>query len=264
MKKINALMAATFFYTSSALAAKPIIVAVIDTGVSAELMNSGILCKYGNRDFTDTSLIDTNGHGTHISGLIDQYAKNLILDEGASLSDLQTKKINYCQVALKFFDANSKIKSSSESLTKALRWAIDIKVDVINISAGGPEFILEEKLLIKEALDHKIKVVLAGGNEHCELGNTSYIPFVNKIRTCTYYPAMYDPRAIVVGNALKDGERAPSSNYGYYINDWEWGTDRASYGHNMSGLARLTGTSQATAIKTGKIIRDALSSGSPR
>lgn len=254
-----------YFHSIPASAGRPVIVAVIDTGISDSLKNSDMLCKYGHRDFTGTSLSDNIGHGTHISGLIDQYAKDALLSESLSYRDLAATKSNYCQVILKFIDPFQSNSSTGENMIKAIRWAIDLNVDVINISAGGQIPLAEEEIIVKTALNRGIKVVAAAGNDSCELGG-NYFNLVNgliKKTTCNYFPAMYDPRIYVVGNLNSDGTRATSSNYGNYVNSWENGMNRRSIGSTGSILTD-SGTSQATAIKTGKIIRSLIYSKSPR
>lgn len=240
------------------LAARPIVVGVIDTGVNSTIQKSGVLCKFGHRDFTKTSITDTVGHGSHISGLIDQYVKDDVIDEHKDTSNVT--KPNYCQVIIKFYDTNMpKETTTMQTMVRAIRWAIDIKVDVINISAGGEIFSSEESELIKTALDSGIKVVAAAGNDGCELGTATFkrIGSVLKRVQCRYYPAMYDQRITVVGSSQPDTTRAPSSNYGFYVNSWENGVNRTSYGLD-GGTSVSSGTSQATAIKTGKIVRSLL------
>jgi subtilisin len=254
-----------YFHPIPASAGRPIVVAVIDTGISDSLKNSDMLCKYGHRDFTGTSLSDNIGHGTHISGLIDQYVKDTLLNESTSYRDLAATKSNYCQVILKFIDPLQSNYSTGENMIKAIRWAIDLNVDVINISAGGPTPIAEEEIIVKTALNRGIRVIVAAGNDSCELGS-SYFNLTNgliKKTTCNYFPAMYDPRIYVVGNLNSDGTRATSSNYGHYVNSWENGMHRKSLSATGSTLID-SGTSQAAAIKTGKIIRSLIYSKYPR
>jgi subtilisin family serine protease len=134
-----------------------------------------------------------------------------------------------------------------------LRRAIELKVNFINISGGGPEYSETEYQLIKRALDSGIKIVAAAGNDGHDIS----------IESNRYYPASYDKRITVVGNLAENGSRAPSSNYGGPTNRWEVGTAvRARIpctnpnSHNCSG--KLTGTSMACAVATGKLVKLAL------
>lgn len=227
---------------------KPIVVAVIDTGINQSLNNSNFLCKFGHKDFTGTGMEDRHGHGTNISGLIDQYVKGIILKpDGSNIKELLSAKANYCQVILKYYDPKVSGMNNLKNETDALRYAINIKVNYINFSGGGLEFDKEEKALIKEAIDMGIKVVVAAGNEKSD------IDVLGK----HYYPAYDDPRQIIVGN-LDGKRRAPTSNYGKSVNTWEQGTNQYSLRDSI-GVSCMTGTSQATAIKSGKLIHEKLS-----
>ena len=250
--------------SNAANASRPIVVAVIDTGVSQSVKDSNVMCKYGHRDFTGTDMTDVVGHGSHISGLIDQYAKNILVESESDFYKLKAKKANYCQVVIKFYDPRSKNKSTVDSMSKSIRWAIDINVDIINISAGGQYPSQEEEKLIKMALDKGIKVVSAAGNEGCELGSLTVkgSGFATKLVKCNYYPAMYDHRIYVVGSK-NEMDRAPTSNYGYFVNSWENGASRASYGIGTT-ISINSGTSQATAVKTGKIVESMLKNSASR
>ena len=210
---------------------KTLVVAVIDTGVDQSV---GHLCKMGHKDFSGTGLSDTHGHGTHIAGLISKYAGN---------------SNTYCIVNIKFYSEFATGEQNLRAMKNSIRYAVDIKADYINISGGGVQSDSEESSLIKSALNKGIHVVVAAGNEAHDLD-----------RDCNYYPACYDKRLTVVGN-LSDQRsfspsynRAPSSNYGHIVNRWEVGTNvDSNLPHGKHGT--LTGTSQATAIATGKLLR---------
>lgn len=249
-------------------------VAVIDTGIDPLLMKSDSLCDSGHKDFTGKGLVDNHGHGTHISGIIDQYAKNVFVGQnGVSGKQLEDTKLSgYCQIIIKYFDPKAPNQDNLENTIKSFRWAIDQKVDIINYSGGGTDFSKEEQQLVLEALNKGIKFVAAAGNERSNIDKQKY------------YPAMYDSRIIKVGNlvsnkvTVKTGKRleleglklvtktytiierdiASSSNYGESINDWQIGTKVLSRLPGNS-FGYMTGTSQATAVKTGKIVREMLS-----
>ena len=229
-------------FLATSVQAKTLVVAVIDTGVDKSVSH---LCKMGHRDFVKTvvpfasgdPLVDVHGHGTHIAGLIAQNA-------GSG---------DYCIVSLRYYRAQA--NDNLLSMKEALKYAIAIKADVINISAGGNDPDLEEKALIKRALDQHITVVTAAGNDHNNLDVS-----------CRYYPACYDKREVVVGNleiTYDSGKYrariADTSNYGSPINRWEVGTNCLS---NLpgGGKGRMSGTSQAAAVATGKIVKSKLSS----
>ncbi len=253
---------------------KKIKVAVIDTGIDEQLLKGNSYCSEGHKDFTDTGLKDNHGHGTHISGIVDQYAKNYIFKGGKRPSDIDKLQENYCQIIIKYYDPHQGMWADNLRQTiKSFKWAIEQKVDIINYSGGGTDFSQDEKQVIEEALSKGIKVVVAAGNEHCDLkGDCNEYerdgdivlkdkkgkPILKKKRANTYYPALYDDRIYVVGNLVgPDRKIASTSNYGDAVKYWEIGTNVLSRLPNMS-YGYMTGTSQATAIKTGKLVREML------
>lgn len=229
MKKLLILSMLLFAVNSEA----KITVAVIDTGLESSVIDlSGEpsdewykkgMCKYGHKDFSGAgTLDDTHGHGTHVSSLIHKYAKG---------SD-------YCQVIIRYWMKDQ--DSQMQALLNSLRYAIDIKVDIINVSLGGPEPNEKEHALIKEALSKGIKIIAAAGNNGLHLR-----------RDISYYPAMYEKDVIVVGSVDSTGRRSHFSNYDPKI------VDRFEFGEYEQGefeTKRFMGTSQATAVATGKEI----------
>lgn len=156
-------------------------------------------------------------HGTNVSGLINNHAK----------------KTHYCQVILQVFD--KKRKNNISHVVNAIKQSIKLKVDVINMSFGSIGFDQDEQKAVISALNNGITVVAASGNESMKLTNTN----------CFYFPACYDKRIIVVGG------NSSKANYGEEIIDYtENSLDQEAYGISLSG------TSQAAAIRTGKIIKE--------
>lgn len=201
---------------------EPVKIAVVDTGLDlTDPRFKNVLCKEGHEDFTGMGINDVNSHGTHIAGLIKKYA-------GDS---------NYCLVILKWYH-NSQISSTT---VKAFIKAIRLNAKIVNYSAGGPEIPLEKHFIERFS---KIKFVVAAGNEGTDIGKTPY------------YPCAYDFQNIeCVGNMTLDGTRNPSSNYGVAVRAWEVGTDVVSHCINNQEC-KMSGTSQATAIRTGKLIKE--------
>jgi major intracellular serine protease len=270
LSRLTLLISTVFFSVISASKTKSdednfIKVAIIDTGISKQLRDAAFLCRSGHRDFTHTTINDTHGHGSHISGIIDQYAKGITLSSADTPSEIQdklkamrSKKIPYCQVVLKYWDSNTEANAKNTLLAslKALRYAIDLKVDIINYSGGGSSLSLEEVALIHEALDKHIVVVAAAGNDGVSLD------------THGFYPAQADHRVLVVGNCKRalpygpcDEGNTPTkySNYGSDVKIWEPGEHVISYIHN-GNTGAMSGTSQSTAIATGKLIKYILTS----
>jgi subtilisin family serine protease len=192
------------------------------------------LCKSGHKSFSASlpdPLNDEVGHGTHLAGLISSTA---------GYGD-------YCIVSIKYYNRNNPSENGF-NLVQAIRYAIDIGVKFINISGGGQGVSASEFQAIEIALNSGIKVVVAAGNDHVDLD-----------KNCNYFPACYDTRVVAVGNLASASPNipAPSSNYGNRVSRWEVGTNILS---NLPGgkMGYMSGTSQATAIATGKLVREAL------
>jgi subtilisin family serine protease len=219
----NTFIISGLLVSATANSAPAIKVAIIDTGIAEKQAH---LCKSGHKDFTYTGLKSENNHGPNISGLIDK----------------EVNSDKYCQVILKFWDDKSEVSSTHNSIS-ALKEAIAQKVNFINYSAGGKGFNAQEYVLIEQALDMGITIVAAAGNEGMNLDEK-----------CDFYPACYDSRIIVVGNLKEDGQLNPTSNYGSRVTKYIVGTNRCA------NSICLTGTSQATAVMTGTLIKSRLKS----
>jgi len=196
--------------------AKILKVAVIDTGFNTKHKTFPI-CKSGSVDFTGLGMHDTNGHGNNISHIIDKHAKSG----------------KYCQMPLKYYGvANSLLATMS-----AMEYAWKNGAAIVNYSSGGEGYDIEEHILIKKMLDANMVIVVAAGNNGQDLD-----------KNCNYYPACYDKRLVVVGNLSSSTKRNITSNFGSIVKAWEIGTNVSAGGYT------LTGTSQATAVFTGRLI----------
>lgn len=213
---------------------KKIIIAVIDTGFGYEgLGKQAKLCKFGHKDFTTEYTTvpgyntvspipkDFTGHGTNIVGIID--------------SNIQYT--NYCIVIIKYFSLGS---DNLKSSIKAIEYATNIKADYINYSSNGSEYSIKEATATKKFLDGGGIFVAAAGNEGQDLTKHAS------------YPGMSDSRIVLVGNKDISGKKHSYSNYGTPITVWENGVNLNGFGIVM------TGTSQATAKVTGKMVNQRL------
>ena len=205
-------------------------IAVIDTGLDLhDPRFQDVLCSSGHKDYTSSSIADTDGHGTHVTGLIKKYAGKESVGK-------------YCLVIYKFY----KVEFTGERLMSNMLQAMsEAKQEskIINISAGGPEYDIIEYNIIKHSKD--VTYVVAAGNE-------SY-----NLKKDKYYPASYNlTNMIVVGSMGRNGYRASTSNYG--LPGMEWETGEKVWSTFPVGEGVLSGTSQATAIHTGKLIKKML------
>lgn len=217
---------------------KPVRIAVVDTGFG---WNSSVsearLCKSGHKDFSGENTfttpnitkipvpLDNHGHGTNIVGIIEEYAKKA--------------HINYCIIIIKYHSDKFTFNNLSATV-KSFNYAFEIKADFVNYSSGGNEAYYQEREAVERYLNAGGVLVAAAGNESLNLDDPH----------AGYYPAKYDRRIIVVGSLDDHGKKLLSSNYGSIVNRWELGLHVTGYGLSMSG------TSQATAIATGKLVSE--------
>ena len=118
-----------------------VLIAVIDTGVDPDLV-------IHSENFTaEESADDVNGHGTDVAKKIMEHA-----DDNAYIVSLKAM--------------NDKGTGYMSSIMKAIQWAIDQKVDIINLSIAAPDRGTAVSLtqLITTAIDNGIKVVASAGN----------------------------------------------------------------------------------------------------
>jgi len=200
-------------------------IAIIDTGLNlSDPRFKDVLCETGHRDYTGEGMVDYLGHGTHVSGLIKQYARNA----------------NYCLVIIKYYSVRKSDFQNLYSLILALEEVARKRYRVVNYSGGGDVFSPREFNAVKY--------------------NPSTLYFVaagNKGKTLTYhafYPASYNlNNVIVVGSIDTKRNVSTFSNYGNKVNLWEVGEEVLStLPDGRMGL--MSGSSQSTAIATGKYI----------
>ncbi len=218
---------------------KNIVVAVVDTGIQFNhpfLTNNLYVSKgslssknYG-LDFSTTKAkntpIDTHGHGTHVAGIVKSIFPDVKL------------------MALKYYNPMASGKANLDSTIKALRYAVDANVDVINYSGGGPEPSAAELAILKRAERKGILVIAAAGNERSNIDK----------KKNAYYPASYGLSNIITVGAHNETNKLISAS--------NWGSksvDIAAPGYRIksaipgNGAGYMTGTSQATAFVSGVV-----------
>ncbi len=217
---------------------KDVIVAVIDTGVDPthSYLYKNLIVKNGKvnimnfgKDFSKNSQAesrpsDSHGHGTHVSGIIRSVFPQVKI------------------LTLKYYNPKASGQDNLNSTIRALRYAVQQNVDIINYSGGGPEPAIEELKILREAEKKGILVIAAAGNEESNID----------IKKNAYYPASYGLSNIISVTAHDQQLRIlKSSNYGRLT------VDIAAPGHRINSALPgnragfLTGTSQATAFVTG-------------
>lgn len=206
----------------------PLRIAIVDTGLNLnDPRFKDHLCPGGHKDFVGKGLKDKVGHGTHVTGIISKIAGDR----------------NYCLLIYKYFDTFAPGNITVKREVKAFQEAIDNGATIINFSGGGAEFNEQEYLMIKN--NPTVTFVVAAGNENKNI----------ETEEGHYYPASYLlNNMVVVGNVGNDNLKAETSNWAYRPIQWENGVDVLStLPNNKTGFK--TGTSMATAIYTGKLIR---------
>lgn len=138
---------------------------------------------------------------------------------------------NFCITMFKVFDGK---KASYPAYIRALALIAQGKYDVVNLSLSGTGYEKVEVLLLQRILNSGTVVIAAAGNARAYLG-----------RTCNTYPACADPRITVVGAYDMAG-----SGWGPVVDVWGTGLNQCA------GGVCLSGTSQATALHTGRVVNE--------
>ncbi len=196
-------------------------IVVIDTGVKWSNEIAPYICKDGWIDLTNTTRSDELGHGSNVIYTIAKYINNN----------------DYCIISIKAFVQHS--PGDVNVYLKALRMALEARPVALNLSLEGKYPINEERAIIESLLKSGTKVVAAAGNDGTNLD-----------RDCNSFPICYNiihEKFYTVGSINSHLQRSAFSNYGKAVNSKENGEDV------MAGGIELSGTSQAAAIKTGKL-----------
>ncbi len=190
-------------------------VAIIDTGVDYNHRELSSCFADGHGiDLVDSgSPMDQNGHGTHVAGTV----------AGASTGVAPSATL----YAVRVLDENG--FGDEVTVLQGIEWAVQHKVDVINMSLGSSYPSDGEAELVKLAAAQGIAVVCAAGND----GNTSY-----------NYPASY-PGAISVAAVDCDKKHASFSNRNNLVDLCAPGVSIYSLAPG-GGYTYLSGTSMAT------------------
>lgn len=216
---------------------KAIRVAVIDSGVDGmhEDLSANINKSLSYDLITGTNtLIDINGHGTHVAGIIAGVANNKHGIAGVSynaelLSYRVTQHTDQGEV------------TNSSYIADAINRGVNAGARVINISLGG--YYIHDNVLekaVNSATERGVVVVCAGGNG---LGGQ---PQTNPI-----YPADYEACISVVATNQYNG-RDNKFDYNQYKDIAAPGIDITSTVYK-GGYAIKTGTSMASPMVAGVI-----------
>lgn len=143
-------------------------VAVLDTGVDythPDLKNRVLTDEGYNFVDNNYDLMDYNGHGTHVSGIIAAEANNKVDIAGIA------GKLDVKIIPVKVLDKNG--EGVTDDIAKGIVYAVDKGADVINLSFG----IKSKSKLIADAINYAkskgVFVVAASGNDNENSDNFS-------------------------------------------------------------------------------------------
>ena len=197
-------------------------VAILDSGCiqHPDLINNIIGGKNFTSEGSETDYNDLNGHGTHVAGIIAGNGKVMGVAPNAKL------------LILKVLDKSG--SGNCQGIYDAINYAIEQKVDIINMSLGISINVNEIHTMLKKAVDNNICVVCACGNE----GD-------GKAFTDEYsYPAGCN-EAISVGAIDNARVNAVFTNSNKEVDLVAHGVNVVST-HLNCGYCSMSGTSQAT------------------
>lgn len=210
-------------------------VAVVDTGLDlTDKRFTPVLCKEGHRDFTGEGLIDREGHGTAVAGLIKDHAKDS----------------KYCLIILKYATKGQTLFSRVKAYQRALIYLHEIKPDYVNLSLNGSDEFKVETMTVASLKGTKF--IAAAGNDGLTLSGDQ-----------TSYPAQLsnvygNVIAVAAGNP-KTGVLSEYSNRGLTMMRIEEGGNilvDIPCSIRASCKELRFGTSMAAAIATGKIVKE--------
>lgn len=184
-RSIKANTASSLGYTG-----KGVKIAVIDSGINSkhpDLKVAGGVSKIAN----SSAFTDGLGHGTHVAGVIG--AQNNSIGTVGVAPDAQLYSVKVL---------STKGLGTLEGVVAGIQWAIDQKVDIINMSLTTVANNQTLRDITKKAYDAGILIVAASGNER-ESGLYGDV----------LYPARF-PSVVAVGSVSQLNKLSYFSNYG--------------------------------------------------
>ena len=199
-------------------------VCIIDTGISttSEVYQRVV----SENDFTDTGINDTYGHGTHIAGIVAAPADGEGVVGVAPEADLYIAKVSTGE------------KIYADSVFKALQWAMDEKVDIVNMSFCTKTGTVDDTF--QEYLDR-----------FYENGIVAVAAMGNYSSNDKYSPACLD-KVIAVASCDSDKNLSSFSNYGDWADIVAPGTEIYST-YIGKNYMTMSGTSMSTPVVVGAL-----------
>lgn len=185
----------------SSLTGKGVNIAIIDSGVDVmhpDLVVAGGECFLELASYPDActnGYDDDNGHGTHVAGTI------AALDNDFGVVGIAPGSNIY---ALKALDKTG--FGTTSSVVAAVDWAIQNKMDIVNLSLATSTDDPVLKAIIQKAYSLNIMIVAAAGNDEHVTGEEENVG----------YPAKYE-EVIAVSALNKDHTLASTSSVGMEV-----------------------------------------------
>ena len=204
---------------------EPVVIAIIDTGISTEAIPGETILE--GKNYFDPSLTteDTYGHGTAVASVILEYFPQ------AQLVPLVSN----------VYDEGKIRQVSNDVFAQMIRDAIDVyHCDIINVSAG----LILDKTPIREAVayaeEQGVLMVASAGNDYATNGDFAY------------FPASYDT-VFAVGSVTKDSTSVSDfSQRGKWVDIYTCGEDV-----EIATLSGNTKQSEGTSYSAARITAEA-------
>ncbi len=222
-----------------------VVVAVFDSGLTSDhghfdsdrIEEGYNLLKEGG----DTSDSESNGHGTHVAGIIyDNTVSNI--------------KIKPYKIIKKL--ANKDLELTYSILGAAIESAVIFGDDVINMSMdlGASSIYVEDA--INYAYNNNVPIIVAAGNDDEGIGcdvSGCYPASDEKVITVAAVDKDLDPVRIDKDNLWSDSDSAFSSNFGAEVDIAAPGYRIHSTTSDVASFGYLSGTSQAAPYVTSAV-----------
>lgn len=142
---------------------KGVTIAIIDSGIDIynPMFNSLILSSSWNFADSNSIIMDQNGHGTNVSGIIVQFVPDI---------QLMILKINHAD-AHTFY---------TEDVVNAIYYAVENGADIINMSLSLAKESISVKNAVSYAIEQGVIVVAAAGNN---ASDSSFPGSINEVIT---------------------------------------------------------------------------------
>ena len=226
------------------LAVNPVLVAVIDSGIDVNHPDlEGRISSDGFDFLTQSSVMtDPSGHGTEVSGVIAANSNNGIGISGIAPASVKILPLRVLGKDGDYQNFSYKGKLLSDYAADAIRYAIEHKASIINMSLGWPKLADNANIrkAILEAQAAGILIVAAAGNDR---------------KTNPSFPCSYED-VICVGSISNTGAMSYYSNLGGIVDVLAPGDDVASTFPmaleskilRMQGYEKVRGTSISAPI----------------